>query len=236
MRTSSLHSSRPHYLSPMHSGHLRALLYSSTLALLLLAFPPPKPWIVFPKVWEQRFGFSFWMSVISTFFSAIFTSSVDFIKLLFPPLSASLPFICPRVQRVLLSSGPSVLNPLQSKELSFPSGLFDPRSLRGHREGQARAGQFCTITVAAALRVCVGACAVMPSCAASACISALALTPSSPNLHAGTGRSCLHTSCFAHLGTCVKMCDCAQLAALPCLHASVNPLLHSPFKRCPKCP
>lgn len=76
----------------------------------------------------------------------------------------------------------------------------------------------------------------MPSCAASACISALALTPSSPNLHVWTGRSCLHTSCFAHLGTCAKMRDCAQLAALPCLHANVNPLLHSPFKRCPKCP
>lgn len=144
-------------LSPMHSDRMRALLYSSALALLLLAFLPPKPWIVFPKVWEQRFGFSFWMSVISTFFSAIFTSSVDFIKLLFPPLSASLPLICPRVQRVLLSSGPSVLTPLQSKEPSFPSGLFDPWSLCVHREGQARAGQFCTTTVAAALHVCVGA-------------------------------------------------------------------------------
>ena len=117
-------------LSLMHLDHMRALLYSSALALLLLAFLPPKPWIVSPKVQEHHFGFSFWISVISTFSSATFTSSVDFIKLLFPPLSASLPLICPRVQRVLLSSGPSVINLLQSKEPSFPSGLSDPRSSR----------------------------------------------------------------------------------------------------------
>lgn len=114
----------------MHADHVRALLYSSALAVLLLAFLPLKPWIVFPKVEEHHFGFSFWISVISTFSFATFTSSIDFIKLLFPLFSASFPLICPRVQRVLLSSGPSVLNPLQSKKPSFPSGLFDPRSSR----------------------------------------------------------------------------------------------------------
>lgn len=36
-------------LSPMHSDRLRALLYSFALTLLLLAFLPPKPWIIFPK-------------------------------------------------------------------------------------------------------------------------------------------------------------------------------------------
>lgn len=76
----------------------------------------------------------------------------------------------------------------------------------------------------------------MPSCTVSACISALAVTPSSPNLHMWTGHSCLHTSCFAHLGISVKTPDCAELAALHCLHANVNPPLHSPFKMCPKCP
>lgn len=71
----------------------------------------------------------------------------------------------------------------------------------------------------------------MPSCAVSACISALAITSSSPNLQVWTGRSCLHTSCFAHLGISVKMHDRAQLAAPRCLHINVNPPLHSPFNR-----
>lgn len=116
--------------SPMHSDRMRALLYSSVPALLLRAFLPPEALDYFP----QSTGTSFWLffsgSVISTFSSATFTSSVDFIKLLFPPLSASLLLTCLRVQRVLLSSGPSVLNPLQRKDLSFPSGLFDLRSSR----------------------------------------------------------------------------------------------------------
>lgn len=110
----------------MHSDRVRALLYSSALAVLLLAFLPPKPRIVFPKVQEHHFGFSFWMSVISTFSFATFTSSIDFIKLLFPLFSASFPLICPRVHRVLLSSGPSVLNPLQSTKPSLPSGCLTP--------------------------------------------------------------------------------------------------------------
>lgn len=94
-------------------------------------FPSPRSLGLFsPKYGNIILAFLFWISVISTFSSATFTSSIDFIKLLFPPLSASLPLICPRVQRVLLSSGPSVLNPLQCKELSFPSGLFDLRSSR----------------------------------------------------------------------------------------------------------
>lgn len=75
---------------------MRALLYSSALALLLLPFLHLQPWIVFPEVWVQHFGFSFWTSVISTFSSATFISSIDFIKLLFPPLSASFLLICPR--------------------------------------------------------------------------------------------------------------------------------------------
>lgn len=122
-------------------------------------------------------------------------------------------------------------NPLQSKEPSFPSGLFDARSLCIHGEGQARAGQFCTVTVAAALHVCV---VPVQLCQAAPPLPAPVLwqfTPSSPNLHTWTGHSCLHTSCFAHLGISVKVCDCAQLAAPRCLHADVNPLLHSPFKR-----
>lgn len=106
---------------------MRPLLYSPTLALLLLTSLCLKPWFVFPNV--HRLGFSLCISVISTFSSATFTSSVDFIKLLFPLLSASPPLICPRAQKVEVSSDPPVLN-LFKAELFFPSGLFSPRSTR----------------------------------------------------------------------------------------------------------
>lgn len=108
---------------------MKPLLYSPTFALLLLTFLCLKPWIVFPNVQVHNLGFSLCISVISTFSSATFTSSVDFIKLLFPLLSASPPLICPRAQKVVVSSDPPVLN-LFKAELFFSSGLFGPRSTR----------------------------------------------------------------------------------------------------------
>lgn len=103
---------------------MRPHLYSPALALLLLTFLCLKPWIVFSNV-----KVSLSISVISTFSSATFTLSVDFIKLLFPLPSASPPLISPRAQKVVVSSDPLVLNPFKAK-LFFPSGLFGPRSTR----------------------------------------------------------------------------------------------------------
>lgn len=217
---------------------MRPHLYPPVLALLLPTFLCLKPWIVFPSVQVHHLSFSLCISVISTFSSAIFTSSVDFIKLLFPLLSASPPLICPGAQKVVVSSDPPVLN-LFKAELFFPPWAVWPQVHQGplclHGGGQARAEWSCTtITTAAALQVGVSACAVMPGCTPSASTSGPAVTASSTSPHVLTGHSCLHTSCFAHLGISVKKHDCAQLAAPCCLHVNVNPVPSTaPSKRAP---
>lgn len=210
---------------------MRPQLYSPALALLLPTFLCLKPWIVFSNV-----KVSLSISVISTFSFATFTLSVDFIKLLFSLLSASPPLICPRAQKVVVSSDPPVLNPFKAK-LFFPSWAAWPQVHQGplclHRKGQVRAECFCTITTAAAaLHVCVSACAVMPGCTPSASTSGPAVTASSTSPHVLTGHSCLHTSCFAHLGISVKRHDCAQLTAPCCLHVNVNPVPSTAPSKC----
>lgn len=122
-----------------------------------------------------------------------------------------------------------MLNLLQRKKLSFPSGLFD---LRPSRDPCAYTGrdrpELHSFAPPPPPLLCASVAVhgqFMPTCAVPACVSALAVTP-----------SCLHTSCFAHLGVSVKMRDCAQLAAPRCLPINVNPPRHGPFRMCPRCP
>lgn len=113
----------PSQLQTNHSQCSEISLNHICIHLLLLIFPCLKPWIVFPNVKVHNLSFYLCISVISTFSSATFTSSVDFIKLLLPLLSASPPLICPGAQKVVVSSDPPVLN-LLKVELFFPSRLF----------------------------------------------------------------------------------------------------------------
>lgn len=68
----------------------------------------------------------------------------------------------------------------------------------------------------------------MPGCTPSASTSAASST--SPAVL--TGHSCLHTSCLAHPGISVKRRDCAQLAALCCLHVQMNPVPSTAPSKC----
>lgn len=125
---------------------MRALLSSAALSPFLLTFLPPEAWDCFPQSMGTLFCFFFSGSLfLFFFFSATFISSIQLTKLMFSPLSASLPLMHPRTDSVLLSSGPSVLNVLHlcSNEQSFPTGLLSPRFSRdgcvhAWRDGHSR--------------------------------------------------------------------------------------------------
>lgn len=116
-----------------------------------------------------------------------------------------------------------MLNSLQSKELSFSSGPFDPRS---GRDPCAHTGKD-SFAPSVWLLLCTSVSARVQLDQAVCLCQCFGSSPSSPTPHVCAGCT------SAQFWEDAWLCPAGSSALLP---ANVNPPLNSPFTMCPKCP